>query len=222
MSDSFWLLGLYPYKLLCPWNSPGKNTGVVAMPSSRATSWPRNRTCVSWGSCFAGRFFITEPPVYTIELKEKKNSWRSGPMHFTPMFLKDQVYIYLVFALSCYLICVIPHTVLVFSVLFFFCIFSPQFSHFMLRVGHDWATSLSLFTFMHWRRKWQPTPVFLTGESQGRGSLVGCRLWGSRRVGHDWGNLAAAACCSCLLFPSPALSNYMLNLHIQLLILVAM
>ena len=47
-----------------------------------------------------------------------------------------------------------------------------------LRVGHDWATSLSLFTFMHGRRKWQPTPVFLPGESQGRGSLVGCRLWG--------------------------------------------
>ena len=47
-----------------------------------------------------------------------------------------------------------------------------------LRVGHDWATSLSLLTFMHWRRKWQPTPVFLPGESQGRGSLVGCRLWG--------------------------------------------
>ena len=47
-----------------------------------------------------------------------------------------------------------------------------------LRVGHDWATSLSLFTFMHWRRKWQPTPLFLPGESQGWGSLVGCRLWG--------------------------------------------
>ena len=44
------------------------------------------------------------------------------------------------------------------------------------RVGHDWATSLSLFTFMHWRRKWQPTPVFLPGESQGRGSLVGFSL----------------------------------------------
>ena len=43
------------------------------------------------------------------------------------------------------------------------------------RVGHNWATSLSLFTFMHWRRKWQPTPVFLPGESQGWGSLVGCR-----------------------------------------------
>ena len=47
-----------------------------------------------------------------------------------------------------------------------------------LRVGHDWVTSLSLFTFVHWRRKWQPTPVFLPGESQGRRSLVGCRLWG--------------------------------------------
>ena len=47
-----------------------------------------------------------------------------------------------------------------------------------LRVGIDWGTSLSLFTFMHWRRKWQPTPVFLPGESQGRQGLVGCRLWG--------------------------------------------
>ena len=47
-----------------------------------------------------------------------------------------------------------------------------------LRVGHDWATSLSLFTFTHWRRKWQPTPVFLPGVSQGWRSLVGCRLWG--------------------------------------------
>jgi len=47
-----------------------------------------------------------------------------------------------------------------------------------LRVGHNRVTSLSLSTFLHWRRKWQPTPVFLPGESQGRGSLVGCRLWG--------------------------------------------
>ena len=48
----------------------------------------------------------------------------------------------------------------------------------LLLVGHDRATSLSLFTFMHGRRKWQPTPVFLPGESQGRGSLVGHCLWG--------------------------------------------
>ena len=47
-----------------------------------------------------------------------------------------------------------------------------------LRVGHDSVTSLSLFTFMHWRRKWQPNPVFLLGESQGRQGLAGCRLWG--------------------------------------------
>ena len=47
-----------------------------------------------------------------------------------------------------------------------------------LGVGHDWVTSRSLFLFMHWRRKWQPTPVFLPGESQRRGSPVGCHLWG--------------------------------------------
>ena len=62
-----------------------------------------------------------------------------------------------------------------------------------LRIGHDWATSLSLFTFMHWRRKWQPTPVLLPGEFQGRGSLVGLPSVGSHRVGHDWIDLAAAA-----------------------------
>ena len=44
--------------------------------------------------------------------------------------------------------------------------------------SYDWVTSLSLFTFMHRRRKWQRTPVFLLGESQGPGSLVSCRLWG--------------------------------------------
>ena len=53
-----------------------------------------------------------------------------------------------------------------------------------LRAGHDSVTSLSLFTFVHGEgngnlgRKWQPTPVFLPGEFQGRGSLVGCHLWG--------------------------------------------
>src|SRR5574340_585566 len=57
------------------------------------------------------------------------------------------------------------------------------------RVGHSLVTEQQLdqvykwpqcvlFTFMHWRRKWQPTPVFLPRESQGWGSLVGCRLWG--------------------------------------------
>ena len=52
----------------------------------------------------------------------------------------------------------------------------------------------------HWKRKWQPTPLFLPGESQGRGSLVGCHLWGctesdmtevtqhTRKIGEDFAN----------------------------------
>ena len=47
---------------------------------------------------------------------------------------------------------------------------------------------------MHWRRKWQPTPVFLPGESQGQGSLVGCRLWG--RTESDTTEVTAAAAVS--------------------------
>ena len=61
------------------------------------------------------------------------------------------------------------------------------------RVGHDWVTSLSFFTFMHWRRKWQPTPLFLPGESQGRGILVGCRLWGCTELDMTRDLAAAAA-----------------------------
>ena len=70
-----------------------------------------------------------------------------------------------------------------------------------LRVGQDSATSLSLFTFMHWRRKWQPTPVFLPGESQGRGSLVGfiCGVAQSRtrlkRLSSSSGNMEQLDIC---------------------------
>ena len=53
-----------------------------------------------------------------------------------------------------------------------------------LRFGQDSATSLSLFTFVHWRRKWQPTPVFLPGEPQGW-EPHGLPSMGSHRVGHD-------------------------------------
>ena len=53
---------------------------------------------------------------------------------------------------------------------------------------HDFTFT---FPFVHWRRKWQPTPVFLPGESQGQMSLVGCSI-GSHRVGHDWSDLAAS------------------------------
>ena len=72
------------------------------------------------------------------------------------------------------------------------------------RIWRDWATSLSLFTFMHWTRKWQPTPVFLPGESQGRGSLVGCRLWGCTESDTSEATAAAgAAAKGWFLQPNP-------------------
>ena len=67
-----------------------------------------------------------------------------------------------------------------------------------LGVGHDITNSLSLFTLMHWRRKWQPTPVFLPGESQGRESLVGCRLWGPQ----SWTQLKRLSSSSILVLAS--------------------
>ena len=45
-------------------------------------------------------------------------------------------------------------------------------------VAQSWTQLKQLS--MHWRRKWQPTPVFLPGESQGWRSLEGCHLWGRR------------------------------------------
>ena len=68
-----------------------------------------------------------------------------------------------------------------------------------LRVGHDWVTSLSLFTFMHWRRTWQPTPVFLPGESQGQEPDELLSM-GSHRVGHGWHDLAEAVAAAGITF----------------------
>ena len=62
-----------------------------------------------------------------------------------------------------------------------------------LRVGHYWSTSLSLFTFLHWRRKWQPTPVTLAWKIPGTGEPGGLPSMGSHRFGHDWSDSAAAA-----------------------------
>ena len=66
------------------------------------------------------------------------------------------------------------------------------------RAGHNWTTSLSLFTFMHWRRKWQAIPVFLPRESQGRRSLVGC-LYG---VAQNWTRLKRLSSSSSSMRPS--------------------
>ena len=73
---------------------------------------------------------------------------------------------------------------------------SPGFSRLQsmesLGAGYDWATSLSLFTFMHWRRKWQPTPVFLPGESQDGGAW-----WATVcGVAQSWIRLKRLSCSS--------------------------
>ena len=60
-----------------------------------------------------------------------------------------------------------------------------------LWVRHDWATSLSLFTFMHWRRKCNPLQCSCL-ENPMDGGTGGLPSMGSHRVGHDWSDLAAA------------------------------
>ena len=91
----------------------------------------------------------------------------------------------------------------------------PHFKAIISSFIHLSATQLSdfTFTFMHWRRKWQPTPVFLPGESQGQGSLVGCLSMGSHRIGHNWSDLAAAANTSL-----PALGRQLDQFREQLLL----
>ena len=69
----------------------------------------------------------------------------------------------------------------------------------LLRVRYNWATSLSPFTFMHWRRKWQPThSSVLAWRVPGTGEPGGLPSLGSHRVGYDWSDLAAAAAADLL------------------------
>ena len=60
---------------------------------------------------------------------------------------------------------------------------------------------------MHWRRKWQPTPVFLPGESQGWRSLVGCRLWGRTELDTTEATAAAAAAAAAGHMPSSEIAG---------------
>ena len=139
VSDSLWPHGLQPARLLCPWNFPGKNTGV---------------------NCH----FLLQGIFLTQESDLRLLHWQVNFLPAEP--------------LGTDLVTFTPHS----STLAWKIPWMEEPGRLQsmgsLRVGHDWATSLSLFTFMHWRRKWQPTPVFLPGESQGWGSLLGCHLWG--------------------------------------------
>ena len=86
-----------------------------------------------------------------------------------------------------------------------------------LRVGHDWATSLSLFPFMHWRRKWQPTPVFLPGESQGRGAwwaaVYGVTEWTRLKRLSSSSSSNCSTSVETVLIPSWLKNIYILLLH---------
>ena len=91
------------------------------------------------------------------------------------------------------------------------CLRNPMFWRAWLVAESDTTEQLT-FTFMHWRKKWQPTPVFLPGESQGRGSLLGCRLWGHT----EWTRLkrlnSLAAAYNCLLHLSVWVLYFTINM----------
>ena len=171
MSDSVWLHRWQPTRLPRPWDSPGKNTGVgchfllqyMKGKSEREvvqlcpTLWdPVN--CSLPGSSIHGIF-----QARILEWGAISFSYRKLNIYFC--------FIDYAKAFDCVdhnKLWKIPWTK------------EPGRLQFMgsWRVSYDWVTSLSLFTFMHWRRKWQRTPVFLPGESQGWWSLVDCCLWG--------------------------------------------
>ena len=157
-----------PTRLPRPWDSPGKNTGVgchfllqcmkVKSESEVAQSCP---TLSDPMDC--------SPPGSSIHGTFQARVLESWSLYYISLKNNTCVYIFAEKAMA-------PHSsTLAWKIPW---MEEPGRLQSMLRVGHDWATSLSVFTFMHWRRKWQPTPVFLPGESQGRGSLVGCSLWG--------------------------------------------
>ena len=134
------------------------------IPFSRGPSWPRDWT---WVLCIAGRFFTIWATWKAQYSKQRYCYLGCLPPRHLPYYLKVESEKVMA-THSSTLAWKIPWTE------------EPGRLQSMglLGVGHNWTTSLSLFTFVHWRRKWQPTPVFLLGESQGRGSLVGCHLWG--------------------------------------------
>ena len=125
----------------------------VAIPFSRGSSWPRDRTQVS---CTAGRFFTTEPPGKPSESYGGSIFRFLGNLY---TFLSGKA--------------MAPHS----STLAWKISWAEEPGR-LQSTGLQTRLSDFTFTFMHWRRKWQPTPVFLPGESQGRGSLVGCSPWG--------------------------------------------
>ena len=116
MSDSVRPLWRQPTRLLCPWDSPGKSTGV---------------------GCHSLLPITVNIYMLLVFETEKAMAPHSSTLAWKIPWMEET---------------------------------GRLRSMGSLRVRHDWATSLWLFTFTHWRRQWQPTPVLLPGESQGRGA----------------------------------------------------
>ena len=164
MSNSVWPGRRQPTRLRCPWDSPGKNTRVSChallqgiFPTQGSNPCLLHFPHWQVGSLPVQPLLISKGTA--LEIRYPGNA----PMQ---LLISTHLYYTLEKAMA-------PHS----STLAWKIPWTEEPDR-SLRVGHDWVTFLSLFTFMHWRRKRQPTPVFVPGESQERRSLVGCRLWG--------------------------------------------
>ena len=161
----------------------------AAMPSCRGSSPPRDQTCVSCVSCIAGRFF-THWATW-----EARNAGNPGPVPGPERFPGEGNSYPLQYSSEKPME---PHS----STLAWKIPWMEEPGRLQsmgsLRVGHDWATSLSLFTFHVLEKEMATHSCVLAWRMPGTGEPGGLPSMGSHRVGHDWSDLAAAAQYSCL------------------------
>ena len=190
--------GLYPTRLLCPWDFPGDSTGVdchlllqgifpnqglnPGLPHCRQTLYHLSHQGSPphlFNSYFQGMTFLLDG----LEIYMQAKSIQSCATLCDPMDCSPPGPLFVGFSRHEYWrgLPLPPPADLPNPGIKPVSLMSPALAAgFFTTAVHGVANSrtLSLFTFICWRRKWQPTPVCLPGESQGRGSLVGCRLWG--------------------------------------------
>ena len=172
MSNSLQPHGPQPSRLLCPWDSSGKNTGVGYISFSRRSSQPRDQT---WVSSIVGRLY---------RLSHQGSSCSYINLYNNP-FIFIQNYDYEVEKAMA------PHSsTLAWKIPW---MEEPGGLQSMrsLRVGHDWVTSLSLFHFHALEKEMANHSSVLAWRIPGAGEPGGLTSMGSRRVGHDWSDLAA-------------------------------
>ena len=97
LSDSLGAYGLLPPRCLCPWDSPGKNTGVSCYAFLQGSSRTRDRTLISWVSCIAGGFFTqwatweAQIPPQESVIPTSKGTWIKKANRFNPKLLSPSV-----------------------------------------------------------------------------------------------------------------------------------